>query len=186
MINRRVIANTVYTSLKNREPKRETFTKDEAELLELLYPEAFKICSPDYVVNDFFTVYDLEFGAYETLDGILRLLSEEFGFGLDSISPKTDLKHDKDKPIAGCLQDFSRALYELSKLMTFGANKYERGSWLHVENGRERYNDAFFRHILKERVETVDPETDIHHDIATLFNDLARIELRLREEEKNA
>lgn len=89
-------------------------------------------------------------------------------------------KDDQDKPIAGALLDFSRALTEISKLATFGAKKYKRSSWIEVNNGQERYTDAMLRHLLKEAIESKDPETEIEHDVAVAWNALARLELRLR------
>lgn len=90
-------------------------------------------------------------------------------------------KDDLDKPIAGALLDFSRALTEISKLATFGAKKYKRSSWIEVNNGQERYTDAMLRHLLKEAIESKDPETEIEHDVAVAWNALARLELRLRD-----
>lgn len=89
------------------------------------------------------------------------------------------IKYDQEKPIAGIIQDFGRALTQVSKLATFGAGKYRRGSWKHVENGYERYTDALARHFLQEGYESVDSETQIEHDVAVAWNALARLELRL-------
>jgi len=91
-------------------------------------------------------------------------------------------KDDSGKPISGALLDFSRALTEISKLLTFGAKKYSRSAWLKVANGRERYTDAMIRHMLLENIEAKDPETQISHDVATAWNALARLEHRLRDQ----
>lgn len=91
-------------------------------------------------------------------------------------------KFDKDKPISGIIQDFGLALLEVSALATKGAKKYARGSWLHVENGQQRYTDALCRHLLQEGTQKVDEEMELGHDVAVAWNALARLELRLRRE----
>ena len=91
-------------------------------------------------------------------------------------------KLDAGKIQAGILGMFDLALLEVMRLATFGANKYSRGGFLEVPNGVERYTDAMMRHYLKERIEPVDPETALPHDIATAWNALARLQLRLMEE----
>lgn len=86
-------------------------------------------------------------------------------------------KFDQSKPIAGALSDFSLALTELSELLTFGAEKYERSSWLKVPDAEVRYKDALWRHLLSSGE---DEETGLGHDVAVVFNALAVLELRLR------
>ncbi len=85
-------------------------------------------------------------------------------------------KFDQEKPIAGALGDFDLALMELAKLLTFGAKKYERSSWLNVLNASTRYNDALWRHLLQQGL---DEETGLGHDVAVVFNALALLQLRL-------
>ena len=100
---------------------------------------------------------------------------------INKIKPALDMKHDQGKPIDGVLfQDFPRALMAVASLASFGADKYERGSWLTVENGHQRYTDAIARHMLDEYVEAADEETGLGHDVAIAWNALARLELRLR------
>lgn len=94
----------------------------------------------------------------------------------------TDNKFDQEKPIAGAIQEFGLALTAVSSLMAFGAKKYERSSWIDVENGVERYTDAMMRHFFQEPYEDEDKESKHAHDVAVAFNALARLELRLRGE----
>ena len=52
----------------------------------------------------------------------------------------------------------------LAEVLTFGANKYEPGSWRHVPNGKERYLDAAMRHLeLYRSGERLDPESELAH-----------------------
>jgi dATP/dGTP diphosphohydrolase len=82
------------------------------------------------------------------------------------------------------LGGFSRALKEVAKVGTFGANKYSPNGWKSVPNGRERYSDAMLRHWLDEsRGEAVDRESGILHAAHLAWNALARLELMIQEEE---
>lgn len=79
---------------------------------------------------------------------------------------------------------FSRALTEVTKVGTFGAQKYTDNGWLEVPNGVERYTDAMLRHYLDEAqgVHT-DPETGLLHAAHLAWNALARLELMLESAE---
>ena len=91
-------------------------------------------------------------------------------------------KEDKGKPIAGVLGDFSLALSAVVDVGTFGAQKYSRGNWQYVDQGRTRYTDAMWRHLLAANSEELDAETGCSHEAAMVWNALARLELKLRNE----
>ena len=98
---------------------------------------------------------------------------------------KAGLKHDdgKIKPRL-IIEGFSRALTEVAKVGTFGANKYTENGWESVENGVERYTDAMYRHLLDEaKGEELDAESELKHAAHAAWNVLARLELILREED---
>jgi len=107
--------------------------------------------------------------------------------GLDSSQPGSKL--DSGKPMASLLKMFGLALLEIAKVGTFleiakvgtfGAEKYSRGGWEHVENGEERYDDAMWRHLLKEHLSECDPDSGFLHEAHAAWNALARLELKLR------
>ncbi len=93
------------------------------------------------------------------------------------------VKHDTGKPLAGILYEgFPNALLEVAKVGTFGAKKYSRGNWLHVDGGILRYTDALHRHQLLEQCgELVDEESQLLHAAHAAWNSLARLELLIRE-----
>jgi len=98
------------------------------------------------------------------------------------MSSESGVKHDggKHRPwlVVG---GFPRALAEVSRVATFGADKYTDGGWQAVPNGRVRYTDAMIRHILEEaRGIEQDPESLLLHAAHTAWNALARLELELR------
>lgn len=56
------------------------------------------------------------------------------------------------------------ALKEMVRVLTFGAQKYERNNWKHVDDAKRRYFDAMQRHLWAyQEGEKLDPESGIHH-----------------------
>ena len=71
-------------------------------------------------------------------------------------------KFDGNKLEYGLLPPF--ALEETVKVLTFGAQKYERDNWKKVSDSKRRYFDAMERHIWAwKKGEQCDPESGIHH-----------------------
>lgn len=71
-------------------------------------------------------------------------------------------KFDIGKSEYGLLPPY--ALEETVKVLTFGAQKYERGNWIKVPDAKRRYFDALQRHIWAwHRGEKNDPESNLHH-----------------------
>lgn len=103
-------------------------------------------------------------------------------------------KLDNGKPDASLLQYFPRALLEVARVGSYGQRKYTRGGWQYVDDGVTRYTAAMMRHFLAEQIEgtyDTDPlaaelgySDELRHDAQVAWNALARLELRLREEER--
>lgn len=91
-------------------------------------------------------------------------------------------KLDQGKVQASLLEDFSLALLEVAKVSTYGAIFYSRGGWQHVENGINRYSDAAWRHGLAKKRAKFDKKSGLLHEAQEIWNRLAALELRLREE----
>lgn len=91
-------------------------------------------------------------------------------------------KADEGKVFASLLLDFALALTEVAKVGTYGATKYSRGGWQHVPDGITRYADAEMRHLLASRHEERDKDSGLRHEAQKLWNGIARLELKLREE----
>jgi len=92
-------------------------------------------------------------------------------------------KLDAGKPDTSLLLMFGRALTEVARVGTFGANKYSRGGWQSVKDGSTRYTAALLRHLLKEDHEEMDSDIGLLHASAVAWNALARLELILKERE---
>ena len=80
---------------------------------------------------------------------------------------------------------FARALQEVGKVGTYGAEKYSDNGWMQVPNGQARYTDAMVRHLLAEAIgEQCDKDTGILHAAHAAWNALARLDLMIRENER--
>jgi hypothetical protein len=93
-------------------------------------------------------------------------------------------KLDQGKPrVSLVLDGFALALLEVSKVGTMGSIKYSDNGWMEVPDGIKRYSDASGRHQLyKASGETHDPESKLLHQAHKAWNELAVLELMLREE----
>ena len=106
----------------------------------------------------------------------------------NEVDPNGKSAHDKGSKLdAGknrldlVLGEFTRALQEVGKVGTFGANKYTDNGWIEVPNGQSRYADALLRHYFKSKMgEEIDPDSDLDHLAHLAWNALAILELKLR------
>lgn len=71
-------------------------------------------------------------------------------------------KFDANKLEYGLIPHY--AMREMVRVLTVGAQKYERENWKKVPDAKRRYFDAMERHIWSWKSgEVNDPETRIHH-----------------------
>lgn len=78
-------------------------------------------------------------------------------------------------------EGFPRALLEVAKVATFGANKYTRNGWMEVPDGEYRYKNAEGRHKLFRMIEgDYDSDSGFLHEAHELWNKMAALELKLR------
>lgn len=82
------------------------------------------------------------------------------------------------------MRGFTRALFEVGRVGTYGAGKYTPNGWLEVENGEERYMDAAYRHLAEDELNPFDTSAALFHLAQAAWNLLAVLELRLREMER--
>lgn len=99
-------------------------------------------------------------------------------------------KLDSGKPDASLLGMFGRALLAVADVGTGGKIKYTRGGWQSVEDGVNRYTAAMLRHYFLEQESAYDADLvdylghETLHAAHVAWNALARLELILREQEK--
>jgi len=94
-------------------------------------------------------------------------------------------KFDGEKPRMYLLPP--KAIKEVAKVLTFGAQKYDEDNWKKLDNLQNRYTGASLRHIFAiMEGEDLDPETECYHEAhaicCLLFKLEAKLEARSKEE----
>jgi len=94
-------------------------------------------------------------------------------------------KFDGEKPRMYLLPP--KAIQEVAKVLTFGAQKYDEDNWKKLDNLQNRYTGASLRHIFAiMEGEDLDPETECYHEAhaicCLLFKLEAKLEARSKEE----
>ena len=114
-------------------------------------------------------------------------MAEKDPNGIDLKTPGAKADAGKSPVMQGVLQYFPRALLEVGRVSQRGAEKYSWRGWESVSDGPVRYGDALCRHIVLEGVEGErDKDTGLLHSAQVAWNALARLELILREKEKDS
>ena len=99
---------------------------------------------------------------------------------MNSNLPDGATKYDADKPKMELLPLI--ALYEVAKVLTFGAKKYAPWGWQSVPQGKERYTAALLRHLtLIQEGEEYDEESGLLHISHVACNALFLVWFKLRE-----
>ena len=93
--------------------------------------------------------------------------------GKSANEPGAKLDSGKVRP-ALVIQGFRKALLSVSEVGTFGAAKYTDNGWKSVPDGRKRYEDALYRHLLAEGA---DEQSGLPHLAHAAWNLLAMLEL---------
>jgi hypothetical protein len=127
------------------------------------------------------------------LDQFYREAQWEFPFpsekdptGKNPHEPGAKLDDGKSPAFRGALGYFPRAIREVATVSAFGASKYAWKGWESVPQGVERYTDALVRHLTYEgQGRVTDPDSGLLEAAHTAWNALARLELMLRDSEKN-
>lgn len=126
------------------------------------------------------------FSLISSRNKIERISPEQEPAQKDAINPHeagAKLDAGKVRP-ALVIEGFSRALLAVSEVGTFGADKYTDNGWQHVLDGKSRYTNAMYRHLLLEATgEVRDAESNLAHAAHAAWNAIARLELMLREGE---
>ena len=96
-------------------------------------------------------------------------------------------KYDTGKNRMGLMcENFSRALWAVGEVSTFGASKYSENSWQNLSNPKSRYMDALCRHLFQHlQGEKIDDESGLLHLQHCAWNILALLEFELKESEEN-
>ena len=73
-------------------------------------------------------------------------MNSEEAYALIAKNAPIGRKFDSEKPMMQLLP--SKALVEVSKVLSFGANKYGKENWRELDNLQDRYTGGALRHIF--------------------------------------
>lgn len=94
--------------------------------------------------------------------------------------PTTGVKYDSEKPRMHLLPP--KAITEVAKVLTFGAQKYDEDNWRKLDNLQNRYTSGALRHIFAHMDgEQLDPESGISHLAHALCCLLFKLEIELEQ-----
>ena len=88
------------------------------------------------------------------------------------------IKYDSAKPRMNLLPP--KAIMEVAKVLTFGAEKYDAENWRKLDDLQNRYTAGALRHIFAHMDgEQLDPETNLSHLAHALCCLLFKLEIEL-------
>ena len=88
------------------------------------------------------------------------------------------VKYDSEKPKMNLLPP--KAIVEISKVLTFGAAKYDAENWRKLDDLQNRYTAGALRHIFAHMDgEELDPETNLSHLAHAMCCLLFKLEIEL-------
>ena len=92
------------------------------------------------------------------------------------------IKYDSAKPKMNLLPP--KAILEVAKVLTFGAEKYDAENWRKLDDLQNRYTAGALRHIFAHMDgEKLDPETGLSHMAHALCCLLFKLEIELEDGE---
>lgn len=92
----------------------------------------------------------------------------------------TGVKYDGEKPKMHLLPP--KAITEVAKVLTFGAQKYDEENWRKLDNLQARYSSGALRHIFAHLDrESLDPESGLSHLAHAICCLLFKLEIELEE-----
>ena len=90
------------------------------------------------------------------------------------------IKYDGEKPKMHLLPP--KAIVEISKVLTFGAAKYDAENWRKLDDLQNRYTAGALRHIFAHMDgEQLDPETNLSHLAHAMCCLLFKLEIELED-----
>ena len=110
-------------------------------------------------------------------------MNSEEAYALIAKNAPLGRKFDSEKPMMQLLP--SKALVEVSKVLSFGANKYGKENWRELDNLQDRYTGGALRHIFAHMDdEFKDPETNYSHLAHAVCGLLFKLEIELEKDKE--
>ena len=92
----------------------------------------------------------------------------------------TGIKYDGEKPMMHLLPP--KAINEVAKVLTFGAQKYDEENWRKLDNLQSRYTSGALRHIFAHiDSEALDTESGLSHLAHAICCLLFKLEIELED-----
>ena len=111
------------------------------------------------------------------------LMNSQEAYALIAESASVGKKFDSDKPMMQLLP--SKALVEVSKVLSFGANKYGKENWRELDDLQDRYTGGTLRHIFAHMDdEFKDPETNYSHLAHAVCGLLFKLEIEVEKDKE--
>ena len=96
---------------------------------------------------------------------------------------KEGVKYDGEKPRMHLLPP--KAILEVGKVLTFGANKYDEENWRKLEDLQNRYSSAALRHIFAHNDGSIlDDDSGLSHLAHAICCLLFKLEIELEQKDK--
>ena len=96
---------------------------------------------------------------------------------------KDGVKYDGEKPRMHLLPP--KAILEVGKVLTFGANKYDEENWRKLEDLQNRYSSAALRHIFAHNDGSIlDDDSGLSHLAHAICCLLFKLEIELEQKDK--
>ena len=97
----------------------------------------------------------------------------------------TGIKYDNEKPKMHLLPPNS--IFEVAKVLTFGANKYDEENWRKLESLETRYISGALRHIFHHNSgDILDEESGLSHLAHAICCLLFTLEIQLEDKEEES
>ena len=111
--------------------------------------------------------YNIGYSMEDSLTKYCTLCHEELDANIKHLEEIKDdnLKYDDGKTQMGLVfTGLSKPLFEIGKVLTYGAKKYKAHSWQNLKDAEERYTDALYRHLNAfHQGENTDQESGLLH-----------------------
>lgn len=147
-------------------------------------------CSPPYCSSCKIAAHDVQprapIGHEERSSGIYE----------SEVVPSGGMKFDGGKLRAGIAErTIPHLMQMIDRVLDYGAQKYDEGSWQTVPNAEPRYHDAANRHRIKVNLAKLagispenffDEETGLPHRVGVIINEIFQLGLEVAEYDSRA
>ena len=182
--------NKIDKSFNYADPKRCAISNDDTGITICCNPNLpFSTCSIDLDEVEIIITHDSnKYREYETKYREYENKLKQKSKVEQTKQDPEGIKLDQDKLRYGLLAEgMPNALKAIVEVLEFGAKKYKPHNWQKVDNGLERYKEAFYRHALNTQGDlfSKDVESGLQHLAHAVINGLFLLELYNKQNKKD-